>query len=306
LYVCHDLTDRLAPLALFTQLRVMDYDQLYFEFNVGTARQAYLGAEVIMRAVHTLEKKGELEDKCAEQTVLLSKRDAKIAHLKSLLYLKETEAVEAIRLRGQLTTVEVADAAKDSELKDLKEKNFMLEGERDVMSEKIATLESANVAKEAELASLSSQVAKLTSDISDLQLSRDELNSQRSSLEFAFELFSARMKATQDEHAKSPEYCHALGMAIGCAINKEAKYIEAVNALGAVDFSLLYELKSKKDASIVDLMDSLRLEGPLAEIPEAEDLQPSPAQLRLPIHWLEDNVFLSETSISFSPQVVHS
>ncbi|GKG14892.1 hypothetical protein Tco_0354492, partial [Tanacetum coccineum] len=102
----------------------------------------------------------------------------------------------------------------------------------------------------------------------------------------------------------SLEYCHALGDAIGCAINKgiqdglkagvdhgkagrdlsvieaydpfaESKYIDAVNALGAVDFSMLTELESKKDASMVDLMDSLRLEGPLAEIPEAEDLQPS-------------------------------
>ncbi|GJX46658.1 hypothetical protein Tco_0271848 [Tanacetum coccineum] len=130
-----------------------------------------------MRAEHTLEKKGELEDKCAEQAAFLSERDVEIVYLKSLLSLKETEAAEAIRLRGQLTTVEAAFAAKDSELKDLKEKNFALEGERDVMSEKIATLESANAAKEAELASLSSQVAKLTSDLSDFQLSRDELNS---------------------------------------------------------------------------------------------------------------------------------
>ncbi|GJX46659.1 hypothetical protein Tco_0271849 [Tanacetum coccineum] len=193
----------------------------------------------------------------------------------------------------------------------------------------------------------------------------------RSSLEYAFELFSARMEATQDEQARvlgnrvteldaqllemaahldeefylrllatifgrrwiltyglklvilkclqSLEYCHALRTSIGCAVNKgiqddlragvdhgkarrdlsaieaydpsaEAKYVEAVNALGTVDFSLLSELKSKKDASIVNLMDSLCLEGPLAEIPEAEDLQPSLEQLRLPIHRPEDNV----------------
>ncbi|GJR12110.1 hypothetical protein Tco_0794762 [Tanacetum coccineum] len=33
-YVCRDLTDRLAPHALFSQLPAMDYDQLYTEFNV--------------------------------------------------------------------------------------------------------------------------------------------------------------------------------------------------------------------------------------------------------------------------------
>ncbi|GKE30934.1 hypothetical protein Tco_1446318, partial [Tanacetum coccineum] len=175
-----------------------------------------LGAEVRMRVEHTLEKKGELEDKCAEQAILLSERNAKIAHLKSLLSLKEVEAAESIRLHGQLTTVEAADAVKDSELKDLKEKNFALKGERDVMSEKIATLESVNVTKETELASLSSQVAKLTSDLSGFQLSRDELNSKvvyleserdclitYVSAESAFELFRERIEALQDEQAKA-------------------------------------------------------------------------------------------------------
>ncbi|GKG10123.1 hypothetical protein Tco_0338869 [Tanacetum coccineum] len=135
------------------------YDQLYSEFNVRASQQVCLSAEVRMQAEHTLEKKCELEDKCAEHAALLSERDAKIVHL------KEVEAVEAICLRGQLTVVEAADAAKGGELRDLKENNFALEGEIDVMSKKIATFESANVAKEAELASLSSQVAKLTSDL---------------------------------------------------------------------------------------------------------------------------------------------
>ncbi|GKD11064.1 hypothetical protein Tco_1190749 [Tanacetum coccineum] len=54
----------------------------------------------------------------------------------------------------------------------------------------------------------------------------------------------------------------------------KAKYIDAVNALGAVDFSLLSELKSNKDASMVNLIDSLCLEGPLVETSKAEDLQP--------------------------------
>ncbi|GKG24700.1 hypothetical protein Tco_0395328, partial [Tanacetum coccineum] len=57
------------------KLRAMDYDQLYFKFNIGATRQVCLGAEVRMRAEHTLEKKGELEDKCAEQTDLLLERD---------------------------------------------------------------------------------------------------------------------------------------------------------------------------------------------------------------------------------------
>nr|GEV44143.1 hypothetical protein [Tanacetum cinerariifolium] len=234
-----------------------------------------LRAEVRMWGEHTLENKGKLEDKCAEQAVLLSERYAEIFHLKSFLSLKEAEVVEAIHLRGQLTSVEIADAAKGSELKDLKEKNITLEGERDVMSEKIRTLESANAAKEAELASLSSQVAKLTFDLSEFQLSHDELNSKvvsleserdglinhTSSLESAFEHFSEYMEATQDEQARV--------LAIGCAVNKGIQ--DGLRA-GVDHWKARRDLS---DASIVDLMDSLRLEGTLAEIPRAEDLQPS-------------------------------
>nr|GEW82732.1 hypothetical protein [Tanacetum cinerariifolium] len=270
-YVCRDLTDRLAPPALFAQLRTMDYDQLYSEFNVEAARQVCLGAEVRMQAKHTLEKKGGLEDKCAEQAALLSARDVEIA----------------------------VDAAKGDELRDLKEKNFALKGERDVMSEKIATLESANDEKVSELASRSSR---------------------KNSLESAFELFRERIEALQDEQEKImgdrvaeldaqflkmdnhldeefiptslPPYLD--GQAIGCAVIKgiqdglkagidhgqagrdmsvieaydpfaEAKYINVVNALGAVDFSLLSELESKKDSFIVVHLRDQRFRGEVKE-----------------------------------------
>nr|GEV32409.1 hypothetical protein [Tanacetum cinerariifolium] len=373
LYVCHDLTDRLDPPTLFSQLRAMDYDQLYTEFNVGATRQVYLVAE----------------------------RDAKIAHLKSLLSLKEAEALEAIRLRGQLSVVEATDVAKGNELRDLKERNFVLEGEKDALYEKVTTLESVAALKETELVSLTAQVTQLTFELSGFQLSCEELSSkvasleskidmlaeQRSSLEFAFKLFKGRMEAMQDEQAtvlgnrvveldaqllemgahldeefypsfltttsgrrwilthgrklvllkclQSSEYHQALGQAIGCAVNKgiqdglkagvdhgnarrdlsvieaydpstKAKYIDVMNALGTDNFSLLSELRSKKDASMVDLMGSLHLEGPLAEIPRAKDLQPSSEQLMLPVHRPENNVVLVETSLSFSLQVIHS
>ncbi|GJW17187.1 hypothetical protein Tco_0024623 [Tanacetum coccineum] len=142
----------------------------YTEFNVGAARQVCLGAEVRMRAEHTLEK-------------------------------KEAEATEAIRLPGQLSIVEAADVIKGNELKDLKEKNLALEEEKNVLSRKVLTLESVAAVKETELASLSAQVVKLTSYLSGFQLLHDELSSKRSSLESAFEIFKEQMKAMQDEQA---------------------------------------------------------------------------------------------------------
>ncbi|GJX33469.1 hypothetical protein Tco_0243324 [Tanacetum coccineum] len=163
-YVCRDMTDHLAP-------------------------PVCLGAEVRMRVEHTLERKGELEVKCDEQSTLLSENDAEIVHLKSLLSLKEAEAAEAISLHRQLSEVEVADAAKSTELRDLEEKNFALEGERNVLSERVETLEYVATSKEIELASLSSQVATLTAD----------LYSQKSSLESAFEFLKEQVEKMQDE-----------------------------------------------------------------------------------------------------------
>ncbi|GKA90507.1 hypothetical protein Tco_0812377 [Tanacetum coccineum] len=155
-YAFRDMTDRLAPPALFTQLRAMDYDQLYSEFNVGATRQ-----------------------------------------------------------------VEAADAAKSTELRDLKEKNFALEGERNVLSERVETLESVATSKEIELAFLSSQVAKLTADLSGFQLS----------------------------------YVAAFNP------SAESDYVAAINALQGVSFSLLAQLEANKDASMADVMDLSCLEG---------------------------------------------
>nr|GEV91931.1 hypothetical protein [Tanacetum cinerariifolium] len=204
----------------------------------------------------------------------------------SLLSLKDAEAVEAISLRDQLSVMEAGDAAKGNELRDLKERNFVLEGEKDALSEKVKILESVAALKETELASLTAQ---------------------RSSLESAFELFKGRMEAMQDEQAmvlgnKSSEYLQALRQAIGCAVNKGIQ--DGLKA--GVDHRKAGRDLSKKDASMVDLMDSLHLEGPLAEIHGVKDLQPSPEQLMFPIHRPEENVVLGETSLSFSLQIVHS
>ncbi|GJR55325.1 hypothetical protein Tco_1405846 [Tanacetum coccineum] len=112
------LTDHLAPPSFFSQLHAMEYDQLYADFNVGAARQMCLWAEVRMRAEHTLEQKNRLEDKCSEQSARLLEKDAEIAHLRSLLSLKEFEAAEAIRLCEQVSVVEAADVVKGDEQRD--------------------------------------------------------------------------------------------------------------------------------------------------------------------------------------------
>nr|GEY72773.1 hypothetical protein [Tanacetum cinerariifolium] len=288
---------------------LMQLPLLYFEFNVGAARQVCLGLEVRMRAKHTLERKGELEDKCVEQAAFLSDRDAEIVHLKSLLSLKEAEVVEAIRLCSQLTIVEAADVAKGGELRDLKEKNFALEGERDVMSEKIANLESANDAKV--VASLESErdcivtqdeqakilgdrVAELDAQLSKMAIHLDEEFYPRflTTISGRRWFLTHRLKLVLLKCLQSSEYLQALGQAIGYAVNK----------------GIQGELKARIDHGthallILWILSAWRVL--LAKIPGAKNLQPSREQLMLPIHRLEDDVVIRETSLSSSLQVVY-
>ncbi|GJX62498.1 hypothetical protein Tco_0295398 [Tanacetum coccineum] len=80
----------------------------------------------------------------------------------------------------------------------------------------------------------------------------------------------------------------------------EADYNFALQRLREEDSPLLAELSSHKDASVEDIMNLLRLEGPLVDAPGMGDLQPDVEQLMLPIHRYEDQVVLGETSLSFA------
>ncbi|GKA35812.1 hypothetical protein Tco_0722303 [Tanacetum coccineum] len=211
--VCHSLVDQLAPPVFFSQLRAMKYDQLLTEFNVGVARQTCLGAEVRMRLEHVLRGKKRLEGKCGMQTNLLKEKDAESVDLKARLSLREAKATEAIRLRGQIENVEAAEAARAGELENLKERNVALEG-------RVTTLKSAAIAKD-------SEVAKLTQELSNLQLSCDDLSIKASTLECEkdklvdhvskleatcfglrdevarYKLFKEQVEAVQDEQVKA-------------------------------------------------------------------------------------------------------
>ncbi|GJY15318.1 hypothetical protein Tco_0385740 [Tanacetum coccineum] len=344
--------------------------------------EACFSAEVMLRSEHNYIERKKFETKCQRQINLLKEKDTEIANLKAQLSLKEAE-----------------------------EQNSALEEEKSVLESKVVALESVDATKVAELASLTTQTAKLTQYFSELGLSCDELIVKASSLEAerdrfisqvsllegtcselcdelsGYKLFKEQIEVVQDEQVKvlsdkvvgldaelmgtalhldeefyprflttivgrrwilgrglrlvvmkclqSLEYLVALGGAIGRANDKgmqdglatcidhgkagrglvdvaaynpsaEANYVFVVNALRDVDFPLLAQLESQKDASIVDIMGLLHLEGPAAEVPEANQLQPSLEQLMLLIYRSEDQVVIGETSLSFSLDIVHS
>nr|GEX76986.1 hypothetical protein [Tanacetum cinerariifolium]GEY22900.1 hypothetical protein [Tanacetum cinerariifolium] len=91
------------------------------------------------------------------------------------------------------------------------------------------------------------------------------------------------------------------GGAIGCAIDKGLQ-----DGLAAGIDHENDGRESQKDASMADIMDHLHLEGPAAETLEASQLQPSHEQLMLLIYWLEDQVVIGETFLSFSLDVAHA
>nr|GEU61289.1 hypothetical protein [Tanacetum cinerariifolium] len=229
LYVCRDLADHLAPPVLFAQLRAMDYDQLYYEFN-PTIRNKNCGCGQEYRA----------------------------------------EGFEG----GE----------------------FALEGEISALSERVTTLESVTTSKEAELAFLSSQKTSLEyafklfrkriealqdEQVKDLGDNIAELDAQLSKMAIHLnEEFYHRFLTTISRRRWFLSHGIKAGINHG-KFRRDLSVVEAYDPFAKkkyVDgywycyFSLLSELKSNKDSIIVDLMDSLRLEGALAEIPRAEDM----------------------------------
>nr|GEV55874.1 RNA-directed DNA polymerase, eukaryota [Tanacetum cinerariifolium] len=191
----------LAPPRLFSQLRGMDYDKLFVEFNVGASRQTCLGAEVRMRFEHNLRERKRLEGICARQVNLMKEKDAEIANLQAQLSLREAKAVDALLLCNQVSAIEVVEAARVNELNSLKEQNIALEKEKNTLEGQVVALESVAATKDIELASLKAQSAKLTPELSSLQLSSDELSIKAASLESQRDGLIDRLKELSDRVA---------------------------------------------------------------------------------------------------------
>ncbi|GJS83073.1 hypothetical protein Tco_0749614, partial [Tanacetum coccineum] len=86
----------------------------------------------------------------------------------------------------------------------------------------------------------------------------------------------------------------------------EADYFSALQQLQRVNFSLLAELKSNKDASVETIMKILRLEESLAERLGLTRLQPHVDQLMVPIHHSPDQHVVSASTLSLSLDVSSS
>nr|GEX32583.1 transposase (putative), gypsy type [Tanacetum cinerariifolium] len=276
------------------QILEMDYHHLFTEFNVGTARQACLNAEVRMRA-----------------------EDAEIKSLKPQLLLKKTEAAEAIHLHAQVFASEAAEKLHDLELKELNAAMSSLQSQNDGLVDQVHALEATcfgfrerlsgykNLTdrleefQDAQLKAVNDKVAKLDADLAEMACHLEE----KFYPHLLTTIFGRRwlltygLKLVLIKCLNSSEYLTALGATISRAIEKwmqdglatgidhgregrsltdvasynhsaEVDFNCAVQELCEINFLLLAELKSYKDASVEDIMNLLHLEGPLADAPD--------------------------------------
>nr|GEU38448.1 putative reverse transcriptase domain-containing protein [Tanacetum cinerariifolium] len=114
-----------------------DYEELFTEFSVGTARQACLSAEVRMRTEYCLSERRRLEYEFEKQDGLLKAKDDEVEGLKARLLLKEAEAAKAIHLRGKVSKFEVIEKSLQDETNTLKERNALLEKEHNALDAKL-------------------------------------------------------------------------------------------------------------------------------------------------------------------------
>ncbi|GKA50635.1 hypothetical protein Tco_0743708 [Tanacetum coccineum] len=267
----------------------MDYGQLFVEFNVRAALQTCLSSEVKLRLEHDLRGRKKFKDKCVMQAGWLKERDAEIANLK-------------------IATIEAAEAAQASELEGLKERNAALEGQ-------VTALKSAAVTKDSEFASSNTCIAKLTQDLSNLQLSCDELSIKASSLEFekdtlvdqvsklegtcselrdevsGYKLFKEQIEALQDVQVKvlsdrvAKLDANLMGMALHLDEDFYPRYLTTIAGWLKVGLAVgIDHGNARRDLTDVAVSALLLT----VETSEAIQLQHSPEQLMLLIRRLED------------------
>nr|GEZ72507.1 hypothetical protein [Tanacetum cinerariifolium] len=307
----------------------MDHNQLFTEFNVGAARQVSLNAEVRMRAEYNIREKRKLravaeateairlrtdvfkfesvDQSLRSEVGVLRDRNAALEREKNELDVKVTDLSASVKVREQ----EVADL--DAQVTAVKLQNDNLVGQDEKLEE------------------VNEKFDKLCADFVDMALHLEEkfyphllttIFGRRWLLTYGMGLAVAKC-------LNSTEYLSALGVAISKAVEKgmqeglsarithgaegrqladvavynpsaEAEYLSALQHLQNVNFSLLVELKSNKDASVDTIMNLIRLDDVLAERLGLTKSQPHVNQLMVHIHQSSDQRVVGASALSLS------
>nr|GEV69548.1 hypothetical protein [Tanacetum cinerariifolium] len=238
------------------------------------------------------------ETEAAEATRLRAQVSAveatKKMHAKEIDALKQRNVAlenEKDSLDGKVTELQSLVSAKDLELKDLNVDVSSLKSQNDGLVDQVHALETT-------CSNLRDQVAKLDADLLEMALQLEEKFYPRllTTISGRRWLLTHGVKLAVVKCLNSQEYLTALGSAISRAIKKgmqdglsagidhrkagrnladvvaynmdaEANYNSALQRLREVNFPLLAELNTYKNASTANIMDLLCLESPLADAP---------------------------------------
>nr|GEW05336.1 hypothetical protein [Tanacetum cinerariifolium] len=232
------------------------------------------------------------------------------------------------------TILEKERDALDVKVADLEASTVIKECEMTDLRARLTFVKSHNDSLDAQLKVVNDKFDKLYADFVEMALHLEE----KFYPHLLTTIFGRRWLLTNDMELvvtkclHSPEYLSALGVAIGKAIKKgmqdglsvgithgaegraltdvaaynpsaEANYVSALQHLQSINFSLLAELRSNKDANVDTLMNILRLEETLAKRLGLTESQPHVDQLMVPIHHSPDKVVVGATSLSFTLDV---
>nr|GEV47831.1 hypothetical protein [Tanacetum cinerariifolium] len=204
------------------------------------ARHMSLSAEVHIRVKYNIRERRSLNSIIEEKDALLKVKDEEIESLKAQLVLKEAEAAEAIRLCIENSGLDL----------------------------KVADLIALVKVREQEVADLDAVVTS----VHKLETSSAGLQEQVTPYENYLTIGKAVKKGMQDGlSARITHGAEGRVLTDVAAYNPstEANYLNALQRLQSVNFSLITELKCNKDASIDTIIDTiinlLCLEDSLAE-----------------------------------------
>ncbi|GKD76719.1 hypothetical protein Tco_1339340 [Tanacetum coccineum] len=260
-----------------------------------------------------------------------SELDVKVADLVASVHVREQEAGD---LDAMVTSVK-------SQNDNLVDQVHKLETSSTVLQEKVTVYEDCmsqlEKFQDEQMDVVYEKFNKLHADFIEMALYLEErlyphllttIAGRRWLLTYGMELVVAKC-------LNSSEYLSALGAAISKAIEKgmqdglaarithgqegrvltdvaafnpsaESDYIFALQDLQSVNFSLLADLKSNKDASLETLMDILCLDDTLAERLGLNESQPHVDQLMVPVHHSPDHTVIGARALSLSLDVSHS
>nr|GEV27633.1 hypothetical protein [Tanacetum cinerariifolium] len=235
---------------------------------------------------------------------------------RNTIFEKERNALDA-----KVTDLEASVLGKECELTDLNSLVASLKSQNDILTDLVHELEISSFG-------LQEKVIVYENCMEQLERSQDD----RMKVVNDKWLLAQGMELAIVKCLNSLEYLSVLGAAISKAIEKgmqdglsagityskegrvlidvavhnpstKTDYISTLQKLQNVNFSLLAELMSNKDASVETVMNILRLEEPLAKKLGLNELQPTVDQLMVPIHYSANKVVIGTTALSLALDV---